>query len=104
MDASSLSTGRVKVDIGINSTFTKGVTTNNSIFFPIQYYYLVSYEALSLTSINNTFREVYHTKRMQIVQSVKWSLDNKYILSGSAEMNIRVWKAKASEKLGVVSS
>ena len=41
---------------------------------------------------------------MQIVQSVKWSLDNKYILSGSAEMNIRVWKAKASEKLGVVSS
>ncbi|XP_064597203.1 DDB1- and CUL4-associated factor 13-like [Liolophura sinensis] len=47
-------------------------------------------------------REVYQTKRMQRVQVVKWSLDNKYILSGSAEMNIRVWKAKASDKLGVL--
>lgn len=45
-------------------------------------------------------REVYHTKRMQHVSCVRWSLDNKYILSGSDEMNIRVWKANASEKLG----
>ena len=35
---------------------------------------------------------------------VKWSMDNKYILSGSMEMNIRIWKARASEKLGVVST
>lgn len=48
-------------------------------------------------------REVYHTKRMQHVICVKWSSDNKYILSGSDEMNIRLWKANASEKLGVVS-
>ena len=48
-------------------------------------------------------REIYHTKRMQRVRVVKWSLDNKYIISGSDEMNIRVWKARASEKLGVVS-
>lgn len=48
-------------------------------------------------------REVYHTKRMQHVICVKWSADNKYILSGSDEMNIRLWKANASEKLGVVS-
>lgn len=48
-------------------------------------------------------REVYHTKRMQHVTTVKWTLDNKYILSGSDEMNIRIWKAKASEKLGPVS-
>lgn len=33
---------------------------------------------------------------------VSWSLDNKYVMSGSDEMNIRVWKAHASEKLGVV--
>ncbi|KRT82715.1 translation initiation factor eIF2A, partial [Oryctes borbonicus] len=45
-------------------------------------------------------RDVYHTKRMQRLTSVKWTLDNKYILSGSDEMNIRVWKARASEKLG----
>ncbi|XP_015606166.1 DDB1- and CUL4-associated factor 13 [Cephus cinctus] len=47
-------------------------------------------------------REVYHTKRMQRLTSVAWSLDNKYIISGSDEMNIRVWKARASEKLGVL--
>ncbi|GJQ81524.1 hypothetical protein Trydic_g4886 [Trypoxylus dichotomus] len=45
-------------------------------------------------------RDVYHTKRMQRLTSVVWTLDNKYILSGSDEMNIRVWKARASEKLG----
>ncbi|XP_035261375.1 DDB1- and CUL4-associated factor 13 isoform X1 [Anguilla anguilla] len=48
-------------------------------------------------------REVYHTKRMQHVICVKWSSDSKYLLTGSDEMNIRLWKAKASEKLGVLS-
>lgn len=33
---------------------------------------------------------------------VGWSLDNKYIYSGSDEMNIRLWKANASEKLGTL--
>lgn len=47
-------------------------------------------------------REIYHTKRMQRLTSVQWTLDNKYILSGSDEMNIRIWKARASEKLGPV--
>jgi len=47
-------------------------------------------------------REVYHTKRMQHVMAIKWSLDNKYIISGSDEMNIRLWKAQASEKLGLL--
>ncbi|KAL3993919.1 Sof1-like domain family protein [Acanthocheilonema viteae] len=45
-------------------------------------------------------REIYHTKRMQQVLSVLWSLDNKFVLSGSDEMNIRLWKANSSEKLG----
>lgn len=47
-------------------------------------------------------REVYHTKRMQRLTCIGWSLDNKYIISGSDEMNIRIWKARASEKLGVL--
>ncbi|XP_076628367.1 DDB1- and CUL4-associated factor 13 [Colletes latitarsis] len=47
-------------------------------------------------------RDVYHTKRMQRLTCTAWSLDNKYLLSGSDEMNIRVWKARASEKLGVL--
>ncbi|ENN72947.1 hypothetical protein YQE_10418, partial [Dendroctonus ponderosae] len=45
-------------------------------------------------------RDVYHTKRMQRLTCVHWSLDNKFIISGSDEMNIRIWKARASEKLG----
>lgn len=55
-------------------------------------------------SLKGHSRDVYHTKRMQRITCVKWSLDNKYILTGSDEMNIRMWKARASEKLGVVSN
>lgn len=49
-------------------------------------------------------REVYHTKRMQRLKCVLWSLDNRYILSGSDEMNIRIWKANSSEKMGLLHS
>uniref|UniRef100_A0A182JJT1 Sof1-like protein domain-containing protein n=1 Tax=Anopheles atroparvus TaxID=41427 RepID=A0A182JJT1_ANOAO len=45
-------------------------------------------------------REIYHTKRMQHVTCVNWSMDNKYVFSGSDEMNVRIWKANAAEKLG----
>jgi len=47
-------------------------------------------------------RDIYHTKRMQRLTSVLWSMDDRYIYSASDEMNIRIWKARASEKLGVV--
>ncbi len=47
-------------------------------------------------------REVYHTRRMQRVFCVKFSGDSKFILSGSDETNIRIWKSNASEKLGPV--
>lgn len=40
---------------------------------------------------------------MHRVQAVTWTLDNKYVLSGSDEMNIRMWKANAAEKLAPVS-
>lgn len=49
-------------------------------------------------------REVYYTKRMQRLTSVLWSADNNYVLCGSDEMDIRVWKASASQKLGLVST
>ena len=45
-------------------------------------------------------REVYHSKRMQRIFCVEWSSDARYVLSGSDETNIRLWKANASEKLG----
>lgn len=45
-------------------------------------------------------RDIYHTKRMQRIFCVKYSMDSKYVLSGSDDGSIRLWKAKASEKLG----
>jgi len=48
-------------------------------------------------------REVYHTKRMQRVYCVEWSADNQYVLSGSDETNIRLWKARASEQIGTLA-
>ena len=39
---------------------------------------------------------------MQRLTAVAWSLDNKYVLSGSDEMCIRLWKARASERIGIM--
>lgn len=47
-------------------------------------------------------REIYHTKRMQRVFCVKFSCDASYVISGSDDTNLRLWKAKASEQLGVI--
>ncbi|CAM6094942.1 unnamed protein product [Calypogeia fissa] len=47
-------------------------------------------------------REVYHTKRMQRVFCVRYSGDATYVMSGSDDTNIRLWKAQASEQLGVL--
>ena len=45
-------------------------------------------------------REVYYTKRMQRVFAVHYSADAKYVLSGSDDANVRVWRARASEAGG----
>ena len=48
--------------------------------------------------------DIYHTKRMQRVFSAKYTQDNNYILSGSDDGNIRLWRADASKRQGVISS
>lgn len=48
-------------------------------------------------------REVYHTRRMQHVFCVRFSADSTFVLSGSDETNIRIWKANASQKLGALA-
>ena len=47
-------------------------------------------------------RDVYHTKRMQRVFGVRFSGDGSYVFSASDDMNVRIWKAKASQKLGAM--
>ena len=46
-------------------------------------------------------REIYHTKRMQHVFQVKFSMDAKYIVSGSDDGNVRLWRSKAWERSNV---
>ncbi|QPG74198.1 hypothetical protein FOA43_001522 [Brettanomyces nanus] len=43
-------------------------------------------------------RDVYHTKRMQRVFITKFSMDSKYIFTGSDDGNVRVWRTKANER------
>ncbi|KAI9220828.1 WD repeat and SOF domain-containing protein 1 [Blastocladiella britannica] len=49
-------------------------------------------------------RDVYHTKRMQRLWSVRFSMDSKYIMSGSDDGNIRLWKANASDTTAIRSA
>eukprot|EP00768_Dysnectes_brevis_P000936 gnl/Dysnectes_brevis/1219_a1363_2502.p1 GENE.gnl/Dysnectes_brevis/1219_a1363_2502~~gnl/Dysnectes_brevis/1219_a1363_2502.p1 ORF type:complete len:462 (-),score=99.10 gnl/Dysnectes_brevis/1219_a1363_2502:151-1341(-) len=44
-------------------------------------------------------RDVYYTKRMQKVFCVRYSLDGRFIISGSDDANVRVWKSWASMPL-----
>jgi len=44
-------------------------------------------------------REVYHTKRMQQVNAVLYSMDSKFIFSGSEDTNIRIWKSHAGDPI-----
>lgn len=48
-------------------------------------------------------RDVYHTKRMQHVFSVCFTTDLRYVLSGSDDANVRLWRANASERSNVKS-
>ncbi|PWN46928.1 WD40 repeat-like protein [Violaceomyces palustris] len=52
----------------------------------------------------NHSRDVYHTKRMQRIFSTAFTMDARFVLSGSDDGNLRIWKAKASEKLGILNS
>jgi WD repeat and SOF domain-containing protein 1 len=53
---------------------------------------------------SGTARDVYHTKRMQRVLTVACTLDGKFVVSGSDDGNVRLWKARASEPLGQLTS
>lgn len=47
-------------------------------------------------------REVYHTKRMQRVFAVKFSADASFVISGSDDTNLRLWKSEASQSVGIM--
>ena len=45
-------------------------------------------------------KQCYHAKRMQRVFTVDFTADSKFILSGSDDANVRIWKSNASAALG----
>lgn len=47
-----------------------------------------------------TSRDIYHTSRMQRVQSVRFTGDARWIVSGSDDGNVRLWRAVAHERAG----
>lgn len=49
-------------------------------------------------------REIYHTSRMQHIFSVKFTSDARYILSGSDDSNVRLWRAKSNDRSNIKSS
>mmetsp|Transcript_78252 Transcript_78252/g.162508 ORF Transcript_78252/g.162508 Transcript_78252/m.162508 type:complete len:445 (+) Transcript_78252:121-1455(+) len=48
-------------------------------------------------------KDVYHTKRMGRAFCCHFTPDSRYVLSGSEDTNIRVWKAKADQKMGTLN-
>jgi len=54
----------------------------------------------NLRNRNGHARDIYHTKRMQRVFTVNYTMDNSYIITGSDDTNVRLWKARSHEKLG----
>ncbi|KAJ1924784.1 Protein sof1 [Tieghemiomyces parasiticus] len=48
----------------------------------------------------STSEAMYYTRRMRNVFCVKYTMDAKYVVSGSNDGNLRLWKAVAHEKLG----
>lgn len=49
-------------------------------------------------------RDIYHTKRMQHVFAVRFTTDSKFILSGSDDGNVRLWRRNASERVAIMNS
>jgi len=48
-------------------------------------------------------RDCYYSSRMHIVHDVVYSNDGRFIISGSDDGSLRLWKAQASKKMGPVS-
>jgi len=47
-------------------------------------------------------KEIFHTKRMQRVTATQITLDARFLISGSDDGSIRIWKSKPSERLGAM--
>ncbi|KAK9366340.1 WD40-repeat-containing domain protein [Lipomyces kononenkoae] len=49
-------------------------------------------------------RDIYHTKRMQRIFCVRFTMDAQFILSGSDDGNVRLWRANAASRSNIMSA
>ncbi|KAL0231677.1 hypothetical protein GEMRC1_011081 [Eukaryota sp. GEM-RC1] len=49
-------------------------------------------------------KDVYHTERMQRLFSVLYTMDSNFVLSGSDDGCVRVWKSNSSDQLAPISA
>ncbi|XP_954494.1 WD40 domain protein, putative [Theileria annulata] len=57
-------------------------------------------KCVRLFTMEGRSRDVYSNRRMQNVLCCRFSLDGKFVCSGSSDMSVRIWKANASEPVG----
>jgi len=51
----------------------------------------------------STSRDIYHTRRMTHVHSILYSMDSRFICSGSDDGNVRLWKSDANDQMKALS-
>nr|PVC52337.1 hypothetical protein MACL_00000928 [Theileria orientalis] len=57
-------------------------------------------KCIRLFTMEGRSREVYSNRRMQNVLCCRFSLDGRFVCSGSSDMCVRIWKSNASEPMG----
>ncbi|GIX66157.1 ribosomal processing protein, putative [Babesia caballi] len=60
-------------------------------------------KGVRLFSLGGKSRDAYFNRRMQNVLCCRYSLDGRFVCTGSSDMSVRIWKADASQRLGPVT-
>ncbi|GFE53718.1 ribosomal protein processing [Babesia ovis] len=60
-------------------------------------------KGVRLFPLGGKSRDAYFNRRMQNVLCCRYSLDGKYVCTGSSDMSVRIWKSEASQKIGTVT-
>ncbi|ORM39642.1 DDB1- and CUL4-associated factor 13 [Babesia sp. Xinjiang] len=60
-------------------------------------------KGVRLFSLGGKSRDAYFNRRMQNVLCCRYSLDGKFVCTGSSDMTVRIWKSDSAQKLGTLT-
>ena len=66
--------------------------------------YIIPNACRGATASDHTQNALIYNMTVRRVTSTIFSGDARFVMSGSDDGNVRIWKAKASEKLGVITA